>query len=179
MTPSRFLDDYARELRKIGERAFRQRYRSPVLVVSGRAAPVRRAGGNAPKASVPSEVKTIIDRREAVTALVGRVFPLVKRGERASGPVVVGRADEPEVDVAIPDASISKRHCAFGARDGLVTILDCGSRNGTMVNGTPVQGAWVSDLCGGELVTLGRVELIFETAAGFAELVSGHREGRA
>jgi pSer/pThr/pTyr-binding forkhead associated (FHA) protein len=165
---SRFLDDYARELRKIGERAFRHRYRSSVLVVSGRAAPQRRG-------RLQSEVKTVVGKREPVAGLVGRVFALVKRPEGTPGPVVIGRSDEGEIDVAIPDASISKRHCAFGARNGLATITDCGSTNGTLVNGTPVQGSWVMDLCGGELITLGRLELVFETPAGFAELVSGHR----
>jgi pSer/pThr/pTyr-binding forkhead associated (FHA) protein len=75
------------------------------------------------------------------------------------------------VDVIIPDASISKRHCAFAAHDGAAVVTDCGSRNGTAVNGTKVGAAALVPLAGGETLTLGRLQLTFETASGFAELV--------
>ena len=166
---ARFIDDYARELRKIGQRAFRQRYRVPVLIVAGRVVPSSQA---APGRSA-ADIRTILDRTDPATALYNRVFPLAKADPPATGPVYVGRTDDREVDVSIPDFSISKKHCAFLSRDGGAAILDCGSTNGTLVNGTRVDGPSPIDLCGGELLTLGRLELKFETAAGFAELVSG------
>jgi hypothetical protein len=164
---ARFLDDYARELRKIGQRAFRQRYHVPVLIVAGRVVPPAKR----PRA-VGSDVRTVLDRSDPATALYNRVFPLTKAAA-ATGPVYVGRTDDDGVDVSIPDYSVSKKHCAFLSRDGGAAILDCGSTNGTLVNGTRVDGPSPIDLCGGEILTLGRLELKFETAAGFAELLTG------
>jgi len=162
---AQFLEEFARELGKIGARAFRRRYGVPVLIVSGRTAP---AGKRKPAALV----ETARERPDGVRALMSRVFPLIKL-TGGTGAVVVGRAQGTGVDVAIADPSISKRHCMFAPDDGAVNVTDCASTNGTAVNGAPVRGAAAVRLCGGEIVTLGRVELTFETPAGFAELVSG------
>ena len=71
----------------------------------------------------------------------------------------------------IPDTSISKRHCAFATHRGAAAVTDCGSPNGTAVNGTPVEASTSVRPGGGETLTLGRLEVTFETAAGFAELI--------
>jgi hypothetical protein len=57
--------------------------------------------------------------------------------------------------------------------DGAVNVTDCASTNGTAVNGAAVLGTASVPLCGGEIITLGRLELTFETPAGFAVLVGG------
>jgi hypothetical protein len=163
--PAQFLDEFARELSKIGERAFRRRYGAPVLIVSGRTAP-------AGKRKAAPATDTARERPDAVRALMSRVFPLIKLTGGA-GPVVVGRAQATGVDVAIADPSISKRHCLFAPDEGAMNVTDCASTNGTAVNGAPVRGDAAVRLCGGEVVTLGRLELTFETPAGFAVLVSG------
>jgi hypothetical protein len=162
---TQFLDEFARELGKIGERAFRRRHAAPVLIVSGRTAPVG-------KRRPPALMETARERPDAVRSLMSRVFALAKPTGRV-GPIVVGRALDSGVDVAIPDPSISKRHCQFAPDDGAVSVSDCASTNGTAVNGAPLRGATTVRLCGGEVLTLGRLELTFETPAGFAELVSG------
>ena len=162
---AQFLDEFARELGKIGERAFRRRYGVPVLIVSGRTPPV---GKRKPSALLD----TSRERPDAVRALISRVYPLIKL-TGGTGPVVVGRAPGTGVDIAIADPSISKRHCAFAPDDGMVSMVDCASTNGSAVNGVPVHGTAGVRLCGGEVLTLGRLELTFETAAGFIELVSG------
>ena len=168
---AQFLDEFARELGKIGERAFRRRYGVPVLIVSGRTPPLGKR-----KPAVPLD--TARERPDAVRALISRVYPLIKL-TGGTGPVVVGRAPGTGVDVAIADASISKRHCQFAPDEGMVSIIDCASTNGTAVNGAQVRGTTGVRLCGGEVVTLGRLELTYETPAGFAELVSGlDRAGR-
>jgi transcriptional regulator with GAF, ATPase, and Fis domain len=38
-----------------------------------------------------------------------------------------------------PDPALSRRHCVVAASDGQVSIRDLGSRNGTLVNGVPVE----------------------------------------
>ena len=162
---AQFLDEFARELGKIGERAFIRRYGVPVLIVSGRTTPV---GKRKPAALLG----TVRERPDAVRALISRVYPLIKLTGGA-GPVVVGRAQATGVDVAIADPSISKRHCMFVTDDGAVNVTDCASTNGTAVNGAAVQGSAAVRLCGGEILTLGRLELTYETSAGFAVLVGG------
>jgi len=84
--------------------------------------------------------------------------------------VVIGRAEDDGVDVIIPEASISKRHCTFAVDAGRVVLSDCGSTNGTSVNGEPVAATPV-ELAGGETISLGRLQLTFETAPGFVELL--------
>jgi len=84
--------------------------------------------------------------------------------------VVVGRAEEDGIDLVIPEASISKRHCTFAVDGGAVVLSDCGSTNGTSVNGEAVAAAPVR-LAGGETISLGRLQLTFETAPGFVELL--------
>jgi hypothetical protein len=166
---AQFLDEYARELEKIGERAFRRRHGVPVLIVSGRIAPVRKL--RPPGAG--SLLETARERPDGVRALISRVYPLVKLTGMGGGPIVVGRAPGEGIDVAIPDPSISKRHCEFTPAGDAVSVVDCASTNGTAVNGALLQGATPVQLCGGEVITLGRVEMTFESTAGFIELVSG------
>jgi hypothetical protein len=163
----RFLDDYARELAEAGERAFRRRYDVPVLIVSGR---VER------KTPRGSAEKTAA-HRPTLQGLLNRVFPLVKAPHTPTGPVVLGRIEGADIDVVVPDASISKRHCAFATQRGSAAVSDCGSRNGTAVNGAPVTSPEGVGLAGGETITIGRLEFTFETGAGFAELVGGLGRG--
>ena len=95
-----------------------------------------------------------------------------RRREAPVGPVVVGRADDREVDVIIPDVSISKRHCAFAAIDGAAVVTDCGSRNGTAVNGAKVAaGRAGAPRRRRDSHPRAACSSTFETAAGFAELV--------
>lgn len=65
----------------------------------------------------------------------------------------IGRT--PENDLAIQNSSLSRRHAVIEAFEGVVQITDCGSQNGTEVNGTEVvAGAVLHD---GDLITLGGV----------------------
>lgn len=47
----------------------------------------------------------------------------------------------PENDLMIDDANFSRRHAIIETVDESITISDCGSQNGTFVNGRPVVGA--------------------------------------
>lgn len=53
------------------------------------------------------------------------------------GAVVIGRA--PECDVQLADVSASRRHSGLAIAEGVVTLRDLGSQNGTLVNGEPVE----------------------------------------
>jgi hypothetical protein len=168
-----YLDDFVQELRRVGEVGFRRRHTTPVLIVTGRATRGARADASASaEVTRPIAVTPVTGRRAAPLALVHRVFPIVKAPHAPPGPVSVGRTSEN--DVVIPEFSISKRHCLFelAADGGGMTIADAGSTNGTLLNGDALGGQAPVPLCGGEIITMGRFALRFETAAGFLEYVS-------
>src|SRR5215216_3375800 len=59
----------------------------------------------------------------------------------------------PENDLSIEDTNLSRRHAMIESVDGSVIISDCGSRNGTFVNGKRVVGA--VELHDGDVLTFG------------------------
>lgn len=62
----------------------------------------------------------------------------------------VGRGDECEIRIAASLAS--RQHAAFELRDDRVHVRDLGSSNGTAVNDTKVEEAWLED---GDIVNIG------------------------
>jgi hypothetical protein len=166
--PAGHVDDFVQELKRLGESAFRKRHGAPVLIVTGRATRGTRAGTHE-VTRVDSVERS--GKHRSTLALIDRVFPLVKAANGPAGPIVVGRTSEN--DVSIPEYSISKRHCAFEPREGLMSVTDCGSTNGTLLNGEPLDHGASVPLCGGEIITMGRFTFIYETPAGFLEFVSG------
>lgn len=70
----------------------------------------------------------------------------------------IGRS--PECDFTINHPTVSVNHCQIVLSNDGVVIRDCGSTNGTFVNGDPVREAW---LLPGQTVHLGDVELFVES----------------
>jgi hypothetical protein len=163
-----YLNDYAEELKRVGEVVFRRHYVSPVLIVTGRAAElVSSPEGSARESTMlaaPSSghVKAL--------ALMHRVFPVAKAPFSARGPVLLGRTGEN--DVAIPEYSISKRHCFFEFLPGEISLFDCGSTNGTLLDGRRLEPKKGVRLKGGEIITLGRYAFLYQPANGFFEYVN-------
>jgi hypothetical protein len=164
-----YLTDYAQELKRVGEVVFRRRYSAPVLIVTGRAAEL--VGGP----DRPSREVTMLSKPGGgdvkSLALMHRVFPIVKAPFSPRGPVLVGRTGDN--DVAIPEYSISKRHCFFEFQPGEIAIFDCGSTNGTLLDGQKLEPKKGTRLKGGEIVTLGRYAFMFQPADGFLQYVRG------
>jgi Mg-chelatase subunit ChlD len=50
--------------------------------------------------------------------------------------VRVGRG--PDNDIVVPDGQVSGTHCTLSLKDGRILVEDAGSRNGTRVNGVPI-----------------------------------------
>jgi hypothetical protein len=167
--PAGHVEDFVQELKRVGEVAFRKRHATPVLIVTGRATRGKRAETNEDETRQISLKAS--GKHRASLALVHRVFPLAKAPHAPAGPVVVGRTTEN--DVTIPEYSISKRHCSFEIKDGAMTVSDCGSTNGTTMNGAKLDANRPVPLCGGEQITMGRFTFVYETPAGFLEFVSG------
>jgi transcriptional regulator with GAF, ATPase, and Fis domain len=80
----------------------------------------------------------------------GDVFPL------RDGEVSIGR--ESSNDLCITDAALSRRHCLLMPKSEQFAIRDLGSRNGTRVNGVPVDEQLLSH---GDQIAIGGSLLIF------------------
>src|SRR3979411_2429270 len=78
------------------------------------------------------------------------VFPL--RDKDAS----IGR--ESSNDLCITDAALSRRHCLLVPKNEQFIIRDLGSRNGTRVNGVPVDEQFLSH---GDQIAIGSSLLVF------------------
>ena len=80
----------------------------------------------------------------------GDVFPL------RDADVSIGR--ESSNDLCITDAALSRRHCLLMPKSEQFAIRDLGSRNGTRVNGVPVDEQLLSH---GDQIAIGSSLLIF------------------
>jgi transcriptional regulator with PAS, ATPase and Fis domain len=83
----------------------------------------------------------------------GRVFTPTK--ERT----VIGTGESAELSLA--DPTVSRFHCEIRTSDGEVVVKDLGSRNGLVVDGVRVEGAW---LHAGAVLTLGNTKITFDLA---------------
>jgi DNA-binding winged helix-turn-helix (wHTH) protein len=78
------------------------------------------------------------------------------------GENVLGR--DPGTRGSIPDASISRQHAKVMLRNGVATVEDLGSKNGTFVGEMRVTKA--AALSDGDEIRLGLVRLVFRAAPG-------------
>jgi pSer/pThr/pTyr-binding forkhead associated (FHA) protein len=72
-----------------------------------------------------------------------------------AGPVTVGRSGD--ADLVLADELVSRRHAQLTPSGSGAVVEDLGSRNGTFVNGAPVEGR--EQLRSGDLVRVGETEL--------------------
>jgi pSer/pThr/pTyr-binding forkhead associated (FHA) protein len=69
----------------------------------------------------------------------------------------IGRRQD--CDFCIPLMVVSRRHCEVNLDAGKVTIRDLASRNGTLVNGEPIEEAQLKP---GDVLKIGPVELVVQ-----------------
>lgn len=69
-------------------------------------------------------------------------------------PVTIGRGEK--ADCRLDYEGISRLHCRLEAVGNLVRICDAGSKNGTRLNGKPID---FEDLCDGDELQIGTVSL--------------------
>ena len=72
--------------------------------------------------------------------------------------VTIGR--QSTCDVVVNDSGVSRRHAQVRTVDGVSTLTDLGSTNGTKVNGRDVQSATLSD---GDTITVGTTQIEFRS----------------
>ena len=82
---------------------------------------------------------------------------LKKNGSQKDFPLpssvtIIGRRHD--CDLRIPLASVSKRHCQLHYNNGVLEIRDLGSRNGTILNGKPVNKTAIR---AGDLIKIGPI----------------------
>lgn len=153
MSAPSYIDQYGDELQRIGEESFRRLYPWPNLVVIGMAGDL--GGSRASGTSIINVANGILERG----TITGRVFSLMKPRDAPRGPITIGRTAD--CDIVIPEYSISRKHCYISQMDGLYRITDCGSANGTVVDGVTIGKNLPYKLRGGECLTLGRLLLLF------------------
>ena len=85
------------------------------------------------------------------------------------GQATVGR--DPGCGIVFADAGVSRRHAALTTSQGVTTILDLGSTNGTWVNGVRIPAPRA--LQPGDRVRLGSVSVMFDRADAAAPAPSG------
>jgi hypothetical protein len=120
----------------------------------------KRASKEEMNRTVVFELDPAEDTASPSETLKHAIYPLVK-GEYASGPVnvlSVGRVDGN--DMIMPDYAISKQHSILEIKRGNYTIMDCGSTNGTMVNGKRLDKKPLN-LKDGDVVGFARYEFTF------------------
>jgi sigma-B regulation protein RsbU (phosphoserine phosphatase) len=81
------------------------------------------------------------------------------RHQLAHDPVSIGRASE--CTIPIKDRYLSRKHAEIVMNDGLWVLKDCGSANGTFLNGSKVDRDCV--LKTGDRIRLGDTELLFRS----------------
>jgi hypothetical protein len=136
----------------------------PVLVGSSIQSGSLNLRSRASKEPVNRTVVFELDTAEEVSSpsetLKHAIYPLVK-GEFATDPInffTIGRIDGN--DMIMPDYAISKQHAILEIKRGDYTIRDCGSTNGTMVNGKRLDKKPVK-LRDGDVVGFARYEFTF------------------
>jgi pSer/pThr/pTyr-binding forkhead associated (FHA) protein len=149
------------EFRRLGFQPFVQSYPWPVLIVTGIGGVLQ---GNTSRSG--TMIAANIDLIQA-TALAGRVFPVVKGKNSGPGPVTIGRTSDN--DLAIPEYTISTKHCILALVNGQYRLTDMGATNGTVVNDVKLTARKPCPLVGGETIRMGRFTLLFHLPRGFGE----------
>ncbi|KAH8238707.1 hypothetical protein KR038_006855 [Drosophila bunnanda] len=101
----------------------------------------------------PPSLRIIVQETNMETLKVGSLHLITFKGG------TLGR--EGAHDVIIPDVNVSKTHLKFHyeTKSGIYKCLDLGSRNGTILNGSPMAGD-AMDLVHGSVITLGQTKLL-------------------
>jgi len=127
------------------------------------------------------ECGLIFDRAlpdDAFGAPVVRLPVLVEANSGREHPIrpgvnIVGR----EGDVMLPDSKVSRKHAQLVSEDGVITVEDLGSTNGTLVNGDRLDAGSKRELNKGDTVSFGGVEvkLSLPGSAGATQMLGGNK----
>ena len=114
-----------------------------------------------------STLQAIVDDPHAATT--SSWYLVVSNGDDSSWVVPIQDAAEvmfgrgPDCTVVIDHEAVSRRHASVRRRADAVSIEDCGSRNGTTVNGMPITGS--RRLTAGDVIGVGPATAIVATSS--------------
>lgn len=160
-----YLEQFAEQFFQVGEESFKRLYPFPFLLTLGMAGDLAESHGT--NTSIINLADSVLERGR----IAGRVFPLIKGRYSPKGPITIGRTADN--DVVIPEYSVSRKHCFIALVEGEYRITDWGSANGTLVNEVDIGKMTPCRLQGGEIITLGRLMLLFLPPRLFVEHVHG------
>jgi pSer/pThr/pTyr-binding forkhead associated (FHA) protein len=102
-----------------------------------------------------------VRREDALTSMQAVVLRVEEDGRtrtvRVPVPITIGRA--PSATLVVPDAQVSRLHARIDLSDGLLSVRDLDSRNGTLVNARPIEGP--VDLHDGDEIDVGTTRITF------------------
>jgi len=100
-------------------------------------------------------------RDDAMTAMQAVVLRVEQehrtRTVRAPVPITIGRA--PSATLVVPDAQVSRLHARIDLTDGVLSVRDLDSRNGTLVNARPIERPVA--LHDGDEIDVGMTRIVF------------------
>jgi pSer/pThr/pTyr-binding forkhead associated (FHA) protein len=100
-------------------------------------------------------------REDAMTGMQAVVLRVEEDGRtrtvRAPVPITIGRA--PSATLVVPDAQVSRLHARIDLSDGLLSVRDLDSRNGTLVNARPIDSP--VGLVDGDEIDVGTTRIVF------------------
>ncbi len=137
------------------------------------------AAGNADQGSAPPEIVTSLPSEAAVSSgaistppssagerlAVAQLRPVAEGGDSiyiGDGTIGIGRRTGNDI-IIDGDPYISGRHCDITCDVSGCYLIDLGSTNGTVVNGTRLEPNQKQLLLDGDAVTIGQTEYTFET----------------
>jgi pSer/pThr/pTyr-binding forkhead associated (FHA) protein len=115
---------------------------------------------------------TLTGRAQLVRTTIGRQAPAAGASAfpiRRVPLCQIGRSRQTAIRIDQP--TISRAHADVMVANGRVSIRDCGSYNGTLVNGRLLEPGEVVPLTDGDVVTLGEAQLLFGSLRHLATLM--------
>lgn len=98
-----------------------------------------------------------------LTPPAGAGMLVVKRGPNAGARFLLDRPTttagrHPESDIFLDDVTVSRRHAEFRLEEGVFSVVDVGSLNGTYINSEPRNSETLST---GDEIQIGKFRLVF------------------
>lgn len=112
---------------------------------------MQRAAQRGPSAAALARL-VVVESDDELPFDIGREYSLQSLA-------TLGRS--PTSTIVLPDTFASTEHARIVRRRGQWWLEDLNSRNGTLLNGTPISGSVV--LSSGDMIGIGRVKFRFET----------------
>jgi hypothetical protein len=119
---------------------------------------------------VDTLVAPVLGRRRGPRGI--EVYPLAKKpGASFADMITVGRT--PNNDIVLRDVTVSRFHAYFRQRGDKWIVADAGSKNGSELEGVPLEARKERELASGVAVRIGDFELTFYLAGELYGVLGG------